>query len=110
MQPNIRNSQILRWKDWYKTSYHILPYMHFKKVHDEALFLKELSEGKRVVDIYEYYEKDVHSLMVLEYLEVKRGILISFLSGSIREEISFRLLVRATTTSQRRSAKSSRLT
>ena len=53
--------------------------MHFKKVHDEALFLKELSEGKRVVDIYEYYEKDVHSLMVLEYLEVKRGILISFL-------------------------------
>jgi len=38
-------------------------------VRDEAGFLKELSEGKRVVDIFEYYEKDRHSLMVLEYLE-----------------------------------------
>eukprot|EP00091_Calanus_sinicus_P005153 TRINITY_DN15540_c0_g1_i1.p1 TRINITY_DN15540_c0_g1~~TRINITY_DN15540_c0_g1_i1.p1 ORF type:complete len:171 (-),score=49.96 TRINITY_DN15540_c0_g1_i1:649-1161(-) len=40
-----------------------------KLVHDEAAFLKDLSEGKRVVDIFEYYEKDRHSLMVLEYLE-----------------------------------------
>lgn len=38
-------------------------------VREEAGFLKELSEGKRVVDIFEYYEKDRHSLMVLEYLE-----------------------------------------
>jgi len=38
-------------------------------VRDEAGYLKELSEGKRVVDIFEYYEKDRHSLMVLEYLE-----------------------------------------
>merc|ERR1711942_197178 len=40
-----------------------------KLVHDEALFLKELSDGKRVVDIFDYYEKDRHSLLVLEYLE-----------------------------------------
>jgi len=38
-------------------------------VHDEATFLKDLSEGKRIVDIYDYYEKDKHSLLVLEYLE-----------------------------------------
>lgn len=38
-------------------------------VREEAGFLKDLSEGKRVVDIFEYYEKDRHSLMVLEYLE-----------------------------------------
>jgi len=38
-------------------------------VHDEALFLKDLSEGAQVVDIYDYYEKDRHSLLVLEYLE-----------------------------------------
>ena len=30
-----------------------------------------LSEGKRVVDIFDYYEKDRHSLMVLEYLDVR---------------------------------------
>ena len=40
------------------------------QVHEETMFLKDLSEGKRVVDIYDYYEKDHHSLMVLEYLEV----------------------------------------
>jgi len=40
-----------------------------KLVHDEASFLKELSDGKRVVDIFDYYEKDRHSLLVLEYLE-----------------------------------------
>jgi len=40
-----------------------------KLVHDEATFLKDLSEGKRIVDIYDYYEKDRHSLLVLEYLE-----------------------------------------
>ena len=40
------------------------------QVHDEASFLKELSDGKRVVDIFDYYEKDRHSLLVLEYLEV----------------------------------------
>ena len=40
-----------------------------KLVHEETYFLKRLSEGKRVVDIYNYYEKDKHSLMVLELLE-----------------------------------------
>ena len=40
-----------------------------KMVHEETYFLKRLSEGKRVVDIYNYYEKDKHSLMVLELLE-----------------------------------------
>ena len=40
-------------------------------MREEAGFLKDLSEGKRVVDIFEYYEKDRHSLMVLEYLEVR---------------------------------------
>ena len=40
------------------------------QVHEETMFLKDLSEGKRVVDIYDYYEKDHHSLMVLEYLAV----------------------------------------
>ena len=35
------------------------------------MFLKDLSEGKRIVDIYDYYEKDQHSLLVLEYLEVR---------------------------------------
>jgi len=38
-------------------------------VHQEAYFLKKLSEGKRIVDYYNYYEKDKHSLMVLELLE-----------------------------------------
>jgi len=37
-------------------------------VRQEANFLKELSEGKRVVDIHDYYEKGEHSLLVLEYL------------------------------------------
>ena len=40
-----------------------------KLVHEETYFLNRLSEGKRVVDIYNYYEKDKHSLMVLELLE-----------------------------------------
>ena len=40
-------------------------------VRQEANFLKELSEGKRVVDIHDYYEKGEHSLLVLEYLGVK---------------------------------------
>ena len=40
-----------------------------KLVHEETYFLKRLSEGKRVVDIYNYYEKEKHSLMVLELLE-----------------------------------------
>jgi len=40
-----------------------------KLVRDEASCLKELAEGKRIVDIFEYYEKDNHSLMVLEYLD-----------------------------------------
>ena len=39
-------------------------------VRQEANFLKELSEGKRVVDIHDYYEKGEHSLLVLEYLGV----------------------------------------
>ena len=39
-------------------------------VRQEAVFLKELSEGKRVVDIHDYYEKGEHSLLVLEYLGV----------------------------------------
>lgn len=38
-------------------------------VQEEAAFLKLLSNGKRVVEIYDYYEKDKHSLMVIEYLE-----------------------------------------
>merc|ERR1711892_228056 len=37
--------------------------------HDEAMYLKELAGGKRVVKIFEYYEKNEHSLMVLEYLD-----------------------------------------
>ena len=40
-----------------------------KLVHEETYFLKRLSEGKRGVDIYNYYEKEKHSLMVLELLE-----------------------------------------
>ena len=39
-------------------------------VRQEANFLKELSEGRRVVDIHDYYEKGEHSLLVLEYLGV----------------------------------------
>ena len=39
-------------------------------VRQEASFLKELSEGRRVVDIHDYYEKGEHSLLVLEYLGV----------------------------------------
>ena len=46
-------------------------YLSSSQVHEEALFLKDLSEGKRVVDIYDYYEKNQHSLLVLEYLEVR---------------------------------------
>ena len=39
-------------------------------VRQEASFLKQLSEGKRIVDIHDYYEKGEHSLLVLEYLGV----------------------------------------
>lgn len=38
-------------------------------VHEEVYFLKQLSEIKRVVDFHSYYEKDKHSLMVIELLE-----------------------------------------
>jgi len=38
-------------------------------VHKEAAILKLLSDGKRVVNIHDYYEKDKHSLMVIEFLE-----------------------------------------
>ena len=40
-------------------------------MREEAKFLRELSECKRIVDITDYYEKGEHSLMVLEYLEVE---------------------------------------
>jgi len=49
-------------------------------VREEAKFLRELSEGKRIVNITDYYEKDQHSLMVLEYLEA--GDLFSKISPS----------------------------
>ena len=42
-------------------------------MREEAKFLRELSECKRIVDITDYYEKGEHSLMVLEYLEVERS-------------------------------------
>ena len=41
------------------------------QVRSEAMFLRELSEGKRIVDIRDYYEKHDHSLMVIEYLDVR---------------------------------------
>ena len=32
--------------------------------------LSSLRQGKRVVELFDYYEKREHSLMVLEYLQV----------------------------------------
>jgi len=48
-------------------------------VRTEAMFLRELSEGKRIVDMRDYYEKNDHSLMVIEYLEA--GDLFSKISS-----------------------------
>lgn len=48
-------------------------------VRSEAMFLRELSEGKRIVDMRDYYEKNDHSLMVIEYLEA--GDLFSKISS-----------------------------
>ena len=36
----------------------------------EAEILFSLMEGKRVVTMFDYYEKREHSLLVLEYLQV----------------------------------------
>ena len=41
-------------------------------VRAETQFLRDLSGGKRVVEIYDYYEKAEHSLLVIEYLEVTK--------------------------------------
>ena len=49
------------------------------QVRTEAMFLRELSEGKRIVDMRDYYEKNDHSLMVIEYLEA--GDLFSKISS-----------------------------
>ena len=49
------------------------------QVRSEAMFLRELSEGKRIVDMRDYYEKNDHSLMVIEYLEA--GDLFSKISS-----------------------------
>jgi serine/threonine protein kinase len=38
-------------------------------VQEEAHFLRRLAGGSRVVEMHDYYEKDKHSLMVLELLE-----------------------------------------
>ena len=40
----------------------------------EAGILASLREGERVVDLFEYFEKSEHSLMVLEYLQVNKSL------------------------------------
>ena len=40
------------------------------QVQHEAEILFSLVEGKRVVTMFDYYEKREHSLLVLEYLQV----------------------------------------
>ena len=40
------------------------------QVQHEAEILFSLVEGKRVVTMFDYYEKGEHSLLVLEYLKV----------------------------------------
>jgi mitogen-activated protein kinase kinase 4/5 len=49
-------------------------------VQDEAHFLRRLAGGSRVVDMHDYYEKDKHSIMVLELLE--GGDLLSVVGAS----------------------------
>ena len=49
---------------WTPTSY--------SQVQHEADVLSCLRQGKRVVELFDYYEKREHSLMVLEYLQVRQ--------------------------------------
>ena len=43
------------------------------QVQHEAEILFSLVEGKRVVTMFDYYEKREHSLLVLEYLQVRNA-------------------------------------
>ena len=56
-----------------------MTHLFLVQVRTEAMFLRELSEGKRIVDMRDYYEKNDHSLMVIEYLDA--GDLFSKISS-----------------------------
>ena len=46
----------------------------------EAEILFSLMEGKRIVTMFDYYEKREHSLLVLEYLQVSIVMNMLFLT------------------------------